>query len=150
MSRNFAGVAVIVALLLSLHAAWADEVEEGRKLFKVKCYICHTANDPYDTAGGGGRALLAGYTGGARAFRVQNRYGPDLRGVVNSPAGRRGKEGYVHSPAFLAAAPGIVWTEENLHKWLTKTWDFIPGTWMWLRVPEMERKRIIVFLKQYK
>ena len=151
MSRLVAFVIVTVALLLSFHGARADEVEKGRKLFKVKCHICHTANDPYETAGGEARALLATYTGGGRVFRVQNRYGPDLRGVFNAPAGRRSKEDYIHSPAFQAAAPGIVWTEENLHKWLTKTWDFIPGTWMWLRVPDpLERKRIIAFLKQYK
>jgi len=133
--------------------AGADELEEGKKLFKVKCYICHTGNDPYETAAGAAGPNRVNYTGPARGWLVpvQNRYGPDLRGVFNAPAGRRSKEGYVHSPAFQEAAPRIVWTEEKLHKWLIKTWDFIPGTWMWLRVPDpLERKRIISFLEQYR
>lgn len=149
--RLLVPLAAVAVLLLWAPPARADDVEDGRKLFDVKCHICHTANDPYEALRSGPALLPLASRGEGLALRVQNAFGPNLRGVYNSPAGRRSKEGYVHSPAFQAAAPGIVWTEENLNKWLTKTWDFIPGTWMYLRVPDpVERHNIIAFLKQYR
>jgi cytochrome c2 len=150
--RSLLFLAAAAALLLRPPAGRAEEVEDGKKLFSVKCYICHTANDPYEARTAGPLLLpLAVREGNGLALRVQNRFGPNLRGVYNSPAGRRMKEGYVHSPSFQEAAPHIVWTEENLDKWLTKTWEFIPGTWMYMRVPDpVERHAIIAFLKQYR
>jgi len=148
-------LAALALLLAWAPASFAGDVEEGKKLFKVKCYICHTANDP-DEAREEFRPRLLPAAGppadwDGLVLRVQNRFGPNLRGIFGSPAGRRLQEGYVHSPAFQAAAPGIVWTEENLDKWLTQTWAFIPGTWMYLRVPNpVERRQIIAFLKQYR
>jgi len=145
-------LAAAAALLVRPTVGRADDVEEGKKLFSVKCYICHTANDPFEARNTGPMLLpLAGGEGDGLAHQVQNRFGPNLRGVFMSPAGRRSKEGFVHSPSFQAAAPSIVWTEENLDKWLTKTWELIPGTWMYMRVPDpVERHNIIAFLKQYR
>jgi len=154
MKRRWVVLPALLALLLARGAvARADDADEGRKLFKVKCYICHTANDPYEARFGRPGLVPVGTFDAPRdglLLRVQNRFGPNLRGVFGSPAGRRKQEGYVHSPSFQEAMAGIVWTEENLDKWLTKTWDFIPGTWMYLRVPDpLERRQIIAFLKQY-
>lgn len=149
----YKGIVFFLILFFAVPAGRADELEEGKKLFKVKCHICHTANDPFEASFGSFEIFRVKYQGrnGGRLLLVENRFGPDLRGVFNAPAGRRAKEGFVHSPAFMKAAPDIVWTEENLDKWLTKTWKFIPGTWMYLRVPDpKERRKIITFLKQYR
>jgi cytochrome c2 len=149
--RFLALLAAVAVLLVRAPPGRADDVEDGRKLFSVKCYICHTANDPYEALRSGPTLLPLASRDEGLVLRVQNAFGPNLKGVYNSPAGRRSKEGFVHSPAFQAAMGGIVWTEENLNTWLTKTWEFIPGTWMYLRVPDpVERRNIIAFLKQYR
>jgi cytochrome c len=43
----------------------------------------------------------------------------------------------------------IVWTEENLDKWLTNPQDFIPGTKMFYEVKDpQDRADLIAFLKE--
>jgi cytochrome c len=54
----------------------------------------------------------------------KNDVGPMHKGIVGRPSGA--VPGYNYSPALRNAK--IVWTEENLVKWLTSPQDFIPGT----------------------
>ncbi len=77
---------------------------------------------------------------GERAFRqcsachqvgdgAQNRVGPQLNGIIGSPAGQ--VDGFRYSgPLMAKAEAGLVWTDENLAELLERPRDFIPGTRM--------------------
>jgi cytochrome c len=71
--------------------------------------------------------------------------GPILSGVVGAHAASRSD--YEYSPALKQS--GLVWTEENLEKWLTKPGDLVPGTKMafiGLAKPE-DRAAVIAYLQ---
>lgn len=69
--------------------------------------------------------------------------GPNLRGVVGRKAGSDPK--YSYSAALKGAS--IVWTEQNLDKWLTKPNMMVPGTKMMISVQNAEdRQKIIDYL----
>jgi cytochrome c len=75
----------------------------------------------------------------------KNDVGPMHRGVVGRPSGV--VPGYNYSPALRNAK--IVWTEENLDKWLTNPQEFIPGTKMVYEVQNpQDRADLIAFLKE--
>lgn len=152
--RVVVALAVVSAFLAAVPAAWAEgDLERGRKFFKYNCYTCHVKNNPYETNTGSMEAMLAFERGSGdlAILRVQNVWGPDLRGIVGAPAARRAVEGYRHSEHFLKAAPGIVWTEENLLRWITDSRAMIPGTWMRFKVKKKEdRDDVLAFLRQYK
>jgi cytochrome c2 len=125
-------------------SAQEDDVKAGKELFRWECYkTCHFMNNPYAAQSEGWQNWF---------IRVKAAIlGPDLRGVYNSPAGRRTQEGFRHSGPFLDAAPKIVWTEEMLDKWLEDSQKVIPGAWMSVKFPDPNiRRKIIAFLKTYK
>ncbi len=72
-------------------------------------------------------------------------FGPSLSGVVDRPAGS--EKGFPYSPTLLLS--GILWTEENLDRWLTDPRAFLPGSRMpFPGLPDPgERQAIIRFLK---
>jgi cytochrome c len=75
----------------------------------------------------------------------KNDVGPMHKGVVGRPSGA--VPGYNYSPALRDAK--IVWTEENLDKWLSGPQEFIPGTKMFYEVQNpQDRADIIAFLKE--
>ena len=75
----------------------------------------------------------------------KNDVGPMHKGVVGRPSGI--VPGYSYSPALRNAK--IVWTEENLDKWLTDPQQFIPGTKMFYEVKNaQDRADLIAFLKE--
>jgi cytochrome c len=75
----------------------------------------------------------------------KNDVGPMHKGIVGRPSGA--VPGYNYSPALRNAK--IVWTEENLDKWLTSPPDFIPGTKMFYAVKNpQDRADIIAFLEE--
>jgi len=75
----------------------------------------------------------------------KNDVGPMHKGVVGRTAGT--VPGYNYSPALRNSK--IVWTEENLDKWLTNPQDFIPGTKMFFQVKNpQDRADLIAFLKE--
>ncbi len=91
----------------------------GEKLFAQRCTACH--------------ALDA------------NKFGPMLGGVVGRTAGA--VAGYPYSPALRGA--GLVWTADNLDRWLSGPQQFIPGVKMPVRVIEATSRRdIIAYLKE--
>jgi len=77
----------------------------GETVFK-KCMSCHAVGEG-----------------------ATNKVGPVLNGLVGRTAGTF--EGYNYSQAMKdAGAGGLVWTPENLAKFLTKPKDLVPGTKM--------------------
>jgi len=75
----------------------------------------------------------------------KNDVGPMHKGVVGRPSGV--VPGYNYSPALRNAK--IVWTEENLDKWLTNPQELIPGTKMFYEVQNpQDRADLIAFLKE--
>ena len=75
----------------------------------------------------------------------KNEVGPMHRGVVGRVAGM--VPGYHYSPALKAS--GIVWSEDNIDKWLTNPQAFVPGTKMFFKVNDAQvRADIIAFLKE--
>ena len=75
----------------------------------------------------------------------ENGVGPMHKGVGGRKAGSIA--GYDYSPDLKNS--GIVWTEENLDKWLTGPQAMVPETKMFFDVPDaQDRADIIAFLKE--
>jgi len=76
----------------------------------------------------------------------RNGLGPNLRGVVGRPAAKA--PGFAYSPAMTAAK--LVWTEQNLSRFLASPRQIVPGTRMtFAGLPDpQDRANIIAFLKQ--
>ena len=75
----------------------------------------------------------------------ENGVGPMHKGVVGRKAGS--VAGYDYSPDLKNS--GIVWTEENLDKWLTGPQAMVPETKMFFDVPDArDRADIIAYLKE--
>ena len=97
----------------------------GKALFEQKCASCHTVSP--DMAHG----LL----------------GPNLVGVAGRAAATA--DGWDFSDALKESK--VVWTDENLHKWLSDSTAFIGGAKMDLKVPSrIEREDLIAYLKTLK
>lgn len=95
------------------------DAEHGEKLFSERCTACH--------------ALDA------------NKFGPMLGGVFGRKAGTAA--GYRYSPALKTA--GLVWTADNLDRWLSDPQKFVPGAKMPVRVLEKTARRdIIAYLQK--
>lgn len=75
----------------------------------------------------------------------ENGVGPMHKGLVGRKAGS--VAGYDYSPDLKNS--GIVWTEDNLDKWLTGPQAMVPETKMFFDVPDaQDRADIIAFLKE--
>ena len=97
----------------------------GKVLFDQKCASCHSVSADLE------HGLL----------------GPNLVGVVGRTAGTVEKWGF--STALKDSK--VVWTEDNLQKWLTDSTGFIGGAKMDLKVPaRLEREDLIGYLKTLK
>ncbi|MBI4725064.1 MAG: cytochrome c family protein [Rhodomicrobium sp.] len=112
------------ALVWSASASAEGNAANGEKLFK-QCKACHAV-------GPGAKAGV----------------GPEQNNVIGSKAGSR--PGYNYSPAMKAAGEkGLVWTEENVSKFLENPKAVVPGTKM--IYPAMkkaeDRADVIAFLK---
>ncbi|WP_074120502.1 cytochrome c family protein [Bradyrhizobium sp. AS23.2] len=76
---------------------------------------------------------------------TENRVGPMHKGVVGRKAGS--VPGYDYSADLKNS--GIVWTEDNLDKWLAGPQAMVPETKMFFDVPDaQDRADIIAFLKE--
>jgi cytochrome c len=123
MLKYVFGAAVAVVLT---SGAMAQDAAEGEKVFK-KCMACHAVGD------------------GAK-----NKVGPVLNGVVGRTAGTY--EGFNFSQAMKdAGAAGLVWTEEELSKYLENPKELIKGNKMAFAglKKEEERANVIAFLKTH-
>lgn len=95
--------------------------KKGAKIFKAKCFQCHT--------------IVKGAAG---------KTGPNLYGIVGSQSG---KKDFSYSDANKDSK--TIWTEENLFTYLENPKKFMPGTKMvfaGLKKPQ-ERADLIAYLK---
>jgi len=76
----------------------------------------------------------------------RNGLGPNLRGVVGRPSAKA--PGFSYSPAMTGAK--LVWSEQNLSRFLTSPRQVVPGTRMtFVGLPNpQDRADVIAFLKQ--
>ena len=104
----------------------AQDAANGEDVFK-KCRTCHQVGDA-----------------------AKNSVGPLLNGIIGRPAGTIG--GFSYSPANKeAGSKGLVWSEENLFKYLENPAVFMPKTKMIFPgvKDEQDRKDLIAYLKKF-
>lgn len=95
-------VALFTPILCAAEAA--PDIEHGKATFQTMCGVCHSVQK----------------TGGP----VE---GPNLVGLVGRQAGSQPNFGK-YSPALKAS--GLMWTAENLDKFLKSPMAMVPGTFM--------------------
>ena len=123
MTRIAFAALALCALTASLPASAQDELTLGKTLTTNNCAACHTF--------GKGEP---------------NGQGPNLYGVLGRPLASA--PGFRYSAAMKAAAPGKVWDEALLDKWLADTQSVAPGNAMtYFEGDEVRRKRIIGYLR---
>ena len=116
--------------------AFADEAEEGAALYEAECAFCHFSADlPLESRLDRARVVPA----------MMATYGPKLRGIVGRAAGS--DPAFLYSANFRAGAQGLVWTEDNLDRFMADSRAMIPGTRMFTRQPDAAiRRKIIAYL----
>jgi len=123
--RPFASVlAVAVAVAAVSPSLAAGDPERGAKVFR-KCQACHQID------------------------KEQNKVGPHLVKIINRPVAH--VEGFNYSTALKKAGEdGLVWTEENLDKYLENPKDFIPGNRMAFAglKDAQERQDVIAYMRE--
>lgn len=115
----FLATAVASALVAASITAAAQDAERGKTTFEM-CLACHIEGGP----------------------------GPGLDAIVGRKAGA--VEGFIYSEALAKANEnGLVWTPENLSKFLTDPQAFVPGNKMAFGAvtDPGERQDLIAFLK---
>jgi cytochrome c len=116
--------AVFVGSALIASAAAAQDAKHGQTVFSTNCGICHSV------------------------AQGKNVMGPSLFGVVGRKAGVIA--GFNYSPALQGS--GLVWTPDNLDKWLTSPREFVPRSRMsfaGLHTPT-DRADVIAYLAKQK
>jgi cytochrome c len=113
------------SLVLCFFSSVAQATEiDGEKLFKNACQTCHSAQ--------------AG---------EPHRQGPNLFGIFERLSGQA--PGFQYSAALSSA--NLVWTEENLKRWLADPQELIPGNVMaYVQRNPDRRKALIDHLKTLK
>jgi cytochrome c oxidase assembly protein subunit 11 len=97
----------------------APDAVHGEQLFTERCTSCHAMDS--------------------------NKTGPRLGGVFGRKAGSAA--GYHYSSALQAA--GLVWSEDNLERWLADPKKFVPGARMPVRVLDTPSRRdLIAYLQK--
>ena len=119
-SKKVIQISTVVLVAVSWGAAnAAGDVEAGRAAYQMRCAACHSVDF--------------------------NGAGPAHRGVFGRNAAQAsGFGGY--SKALKSS--GLVWTEQNLDRWLTDPEKLVPGQAMGVSVPEgTTRADLIAYLK---
>lgn len=105
-------------VLAAATAASAADIKHGQAIFRDQCGLCHTGG-PGDGDGG---------------------QGPNLNGVVGRKAGSL--PGFPYTPALKGA--GLVWTPENLDRFLTDPSKLVPGTAMPVSISDPKDRQDVV------
>ena len=102
--HNARPFAILAILMISSHAATAQDAEAGKAAFRP-CVACHEVETE------------------------RNKVGPHLKGVVGRKAAS--VQGYNYSPAMKKAGEGgLVWDEATLAKFLADPKGTVPGNKM--------------------
>ncbi len=129
-------MALVVAAVWQVGAAPAGAA--GLALYGKHCVRCHgTIDATRSGARGQGRFLPA----------VMTPLGPNLTGIYGRPAGTI--PGYRYSNAFREAAQGLIWNADSLDRWLANSQAMIRGSYMFLKLKQPDRGKIIRFLGTY-
>jgi len=122
MKSMLAAACVLAAS--AVNAADTMESAAGSQLFSHHCHACHSEDSS------------------------KNTFGPSLTGVVGRQAASLPR--YVYSDALKAS--GVIWTEQNLRKWITDNEKFVPGTRMRhvSITDQAEQDYLIAYLKTLK
>ena len=105
------------------------DAAKGAELFKSTCGLCHQI-------GPGAKTLI----------------GPELNGIVGRKAASTNYPMYSDVIKTLGDF-GVVWTEENLDRWITNPKAVLPGTYMTVfpGMPDAsDRANLIAYLKTFK
>jgi len=117
--------ATVLAAMFGTGQARAADAENGEYLFKTICATCHSIEPG------------------------SHRTGPSLHKIWGRPAGKA--EGFAYSDAFEgAAADALVWTEENLDKFVRRPRSVVRGNkmaYLGLR-DDAERADLLAYLKR--
>lgn len=119
-------IAAAAAAGLAIAPASAQDADAGEQVFR-QCRACHQVGD-----------------------NAKNLVGPALTNVVGRKAGT--VEGFKYSNVNLeAGAKGLVWTEEELLKYLEAPTKYMPGTRMAFAglKNEQQRKDVVAYLKKF-
>ncbi len=131
-------VAAVTSAWMGVGAVSAGEAEDGRSLYAKQCARCHgTIDETLSGALGGGRFLPV----------VMTPLGPNLTGIYGRPAGA--VAGYRYSNAFRKAARGFIWQADSLERWLANSQAMIRGSYMFFKLGQPKRAKIIRYLKAY-
>lgn len=105
----------------SMPSARAQDAEEGKKIFKSICNLCH------------------------EAVEGKNRVGPSLYGVYGRTSGTA--PGFAYSDGVKAIH--LVWNDQTLDRWINSPQATVPGTKMTYTGLKDDKKRhdVIAFLK---
>ncbi len=114
----------LLAVLLGCSTGWAaGNPSAGETVFVAHCAVCHS--------------VKAG----------ENKIGPSLADVAGSKSGT--VPGFHFSAAMKSA--GLTWTDANLDKFLANPSGFIPGTMMFVNLPnKADRQNVIAYLNTLK
>jgi len=122
--KHFAAAVAAAVLFAAAPALAAGDAAAGAKVFKAHlCFACHK--------------FEAG----------KNGVGPSLHGVFGRKAGEA--PGYSYSDGLKNS--GIVWTPENLDKWVQGPQKLVKGTKMMLAKPvtdAKDRENLIAYLQE--
>jgi cytochrome c2 len=126
MSFVKSAVALVIGLGATLGPAAAQNAENGEQVFK-KCRACHQVGE------------------GAK-----NGVGPVLNGLLGRKSGTVAEFNYSEANKE-AGAKGLVWTEEELNKYLEAPLTYMPKNKMAFAglKDEADRKDIIAYLKTF-
>ena len=106
---------------LAQASAGPGDAVRGKALYEAKCNACHSVDE--------------------------NRVGPRHMGVLGRKAGS--VKDYEYSDALIKS--NVVWTRQNLLKWLTEPEDLIPGQRMGYRLGEAkDRADVVAYLATLK
>ena len=128
--RRLTLFALSAALLAAFSgsALAAGDAAKGAEVFKSTCGLCHQI-------GPGAKTLV----------------GPELNGIVGRKAASVDYPNYSDVMRSLGDF-GVLWTEENLDRWVTNPKTVLPGTYMTVfpGLPDAsDRANVIAYLKTF-
>jgi cytochrome c len=131
-----------LAMVGALQVQGAAELAPGQELYQRNCGQCHGTFDPSARRQG---PIFAAVSPVRLAVALP--YGPSLRRVVGRSAGT--VQGFSYSRAFLKTLKDVVWTRNNLDRWLTNSQLWVPGSRMFYKQPDPDiRRQIITYLAE--